>query len=142
MRTELKVFVDADAFVALAREDDANHERANSCLQSLLSRPVIFITSNYVFAESITVISLRKSHGAAVQFIETMRSTESRYLIKRASEEIEEKAVEIFKNQTSKNTSFVDCTNMAFLKELHVDAIFSFDEVYKKNGFKTVEDLI
>ena len=62
MNTPRKVFIDADAFVALAREDDANHKRAASSLQHLIKQSVVFITSNYVFAESVTVISMRMGH--------------------------------------------------------------------------------
>ncbi len=121
MNDALKIFVDADAFVALAREDDTNHKRAIACLQNLIEQSVVFITSNYVFSESITVISMLKSHEAAVQFIEAMQSPESQYLLKRADEALEEKALQIFKEQTSKNTSYVDCTNMAFMRQLHID---------------------
>jgi predicted nucleic acid-binding protein len=142
MNDALKIFVDADAFVALAREDDTNHEKAISLLQSLIKRAVVFITSNYVFSESITVISMLKSHEAAVQFIEAMQSQESQYLLKRVDEAIEEKALQIFKEQTSKNTSYVDCTNMAFMRQLQVDAIFSFDVVYRRNKLTLVSDLL
>jgi predicted nucleic acid-binding protein len=142
MNDVFKIFVDTDAFVALAREDDANHERAIACLQRTVQHPVIFFTSNYVFSESITVISMLNSHEAAVRFIETMQSPESKYLLTRADEALEEKALQIFKEQTSKNTSFVDCTNMAFMKQLGLTAIFSFDRVYRKKGFMLLEDFL
>ena len=142
MNTPRKIFVDADAFVALAREDDTNHKQAVSSLQHLIKQSVVFTTSNYVFAESVTVISMRMGHAAAVRFIEAMQSDESNYLLQRTTDVIDEAAIRIFKEQTSKNTSFVDCTNMAFLKQFHMDAIFSFDGVYKKNGFVLVEDFL
>ena len=59
-----------------------------------------------------------------------------------APKEIEEEAIGVFKAQTSKNTSYVDCTNMVFMKRLDLDAIFSFDEVYRKNGLTLVEVLL
>lgn len=142
MNETFKIFVDTDAFVALARKDDANHERAIACLQRTVQHPVIFFTSNYIFSESITVISMLNSHEAAVRFIETMQSPESTYLLTRADEALEEKALQIFKEQTSKNTSFVDCTNMAFMTQLDITAIFSFDRVYRKKGFVLLEDFL
>ena len=54
----------------------------------------------------------------------------------------EQTAIQIFKAQTSKNTSFVDCTNMAFMQQLNLDAIFSFDKVYRKNKFTLIEELL
>lgn len=136
-----KIFIDSDAFVALAREDDAHHEKAIALLNRLTKESAIIITSNYVFTESITVISMRKSHEAAVEYIRRMKETDSNYTIQQVDADIEALAIEIFKKQTSKNTSFVDCTNMAFLQAMKIDAIFSFDEVYSKNGFALVSDL-
>src|SRR5215213_10721454 len=102
MNTPRKIFVDADAFVALAREDDANHERAVSSLRRLIKQPIVFITSNYVFAESVTVISMHMGHAAAVRFIEAMQSDESNYLLQRTTDVIDRAAIQIFKEQTSK----------------------------------------
>lgn len=135
------IFVDADAFIALAKKTDANHEKATALLGQLIQDPGIQITSNYVFAEAITVISQRVGHQAAIEYIENLK-TNNFFFIERIDEELEEAAIEIFKKQTSKNTSFVDCANMALFKKLNVDAVFSFDQVYKKNGFTLLEDLL
>ena len=142
MKDALKIFVDSDAFVALTIETDANHEKALSLLQSLQEKPVVFLTSNYVFSESITVISMRSSHKVAVAYIDQMQSLESPFQIKRTDADEDEEAIKVFKEQTSKNTSYVDCTNMVFMEWLDLDAIFSFDEVYRKKGFTLVKDFI
>lgn len=133
------ILVDSDAFVALAKEDDTNHLKAVKQLENLIDKQANFITSNYVFLETVTVISIRISHTSAIDFIKRIKSTQNPFSIKRIDEELEEKAIEIFKSQTSKNTSFVDCTNIALCRELKMDAIFSFDKVYGKNGLPTVE---
>lgn len=65
------------------------------------------LTSNYVFAESVTVISMRTGHGAAINFIERMQSPDSTVVIERATEELADHAIGIFGEQTSKNTSFI-----------------------------------
>ena len=71
-----------------------------------------------------------------------MTTAHSPFLIKQADEALEEKAIQTFKEQTSKNTSYVDCTNIAFMRGLHLDAIFSFDGVYRTNKLMLVEDLL
>jgi len=93
MNAPRKIFVDADAFIALARKDGANHERAVSSLRQLIKQPTVFITSNYVFAESVTVISMHMGHAAAVRFIEAMQSDESIYLLQRTTDAIDEAAM-------------------------------------------------
>ncbi len=136
------IFVDTDAFVGFVRQDDPHHEQVQQLFAQLKDQPVMFITSNYVFAESVTVISQRASHALAVAFIRTLQSPHSPYEIKRTDDTIEAGAIELFKQQTSKNTSFVDCTNMAFLRQLHIPTIFSFDQTYKTNGFPLLEDFL
>jgi uncharacterized protein len=136
------VFVDADAFVAIAREDDTNHERALSLLSALSAKSLQFVTSNYVFSESVTVISQRVNHQAATAFINQIKAPESPFQVYYVDEAIEDMAVVIFRGQTSKNVSFVDCTNMALVERHEIDYIFSFDKVYRHNRLRTIEDLV
>lgn len=136
------IFVDADAFIAFTKEDDSNHKLAQNIFEKLQDTEITFITSNFVFAEVVTVLSQRVSHKAAVIFINNIKSSDNIFQIERINENTEEAAIHIFIKQTSKNVSFVDCLNIALIKEKHMDGIFSFDSIYKKNGFKIVEDLI
>ncbi len=107
-----QVFVDSDAFVALIKEDDDNHEKAKGILKALLEDyDTTFITSNYVFSEVATVVSQKVGHREALEFIDTITSPEYYIEMKRVSQELERQAIEIFRRQTSKNVSFVDCTN-------------------------------
>lgn len=142
MNKQLAIFVDADAFVATVKESDTTHKKALKLLDILIQQSAMLITSNYVISETITVISQRVGHVEAVIYIEQMQSGNNLFLINRVDEEIEEEAIEIFKKQTSKNTSFVDCVNMAFMRQHNIDVIFSFDQIYRKNGFKLVKDLV
>jgi predicted nucleic acid-binding protein len=142
MNEALKVFVDSDAFVALTVETDANHEKAVSLLRQLNKKQVTFLTSDYVFSESITVISMKSNHARAFEFIEKMLYFESPFQIKRADPTDEEEAIKVFKAQISKNTSYVDCTNMVSMSLRKLDAIFSFDHAYITNGFTTVQELL
>lgn len=141
MPKSLTIFVDSDAFVAFVKQDDSNHKKARRIFESLQAKSLTFVTSNYVFSEVITVISQRVDHKTAVAFIDNMRSEDSDFLIERISETVEEKALQLFREQTSKNISFVDCTNIALILEKHMDAIFSFDNAYKKNGILGIESL-
>ncbi len=140
MNDYLSIFVDSDAFVALAVEKDSSHRKALKILSGLSQRYVIFTTSNYVFSETVTVISQKAGHDEAISFIRKIQSGDG-YTIKWIDQVIEFLAIEIFSKQTSKNVSFVDCTNMAIVKHDNLDAIFSFDEIYKKNGFKLANSI-
>lgn len=131
----LDVLIDADAFVALIKKNDSNHKRAEKISDFLTKKGSSFYTTNFVFSETITVLSQRIDHQTAINFIDDFKNLKEVNLI-RVNEEIEEMAIKIFKSQTSKNVSFVDCLNMAVLKKYNWDTIFSFDKIYRRNGFK------
>ena len=141
MSNPLTIFVDADAFVAFTKNDDSNHERAKQIFLKLQYLPVTFITSNYIFAEVATVLSQKVNHATAVAFINSIKSDDNVFQVERINEKTEEAATQIFIGQTSKNISFVDCTNIALIKEKHINGILSFDAIYKKNGLKIADEL-
>lgn len=142
MSKPLTILVDSDAFVALTKKDDSNHEKAKRIFQVLHDKPVTFLTSNYVFSEVCTVLSQRVGHQMAVAFIDSMKSEDSVFVIEYITEDLETEAISIFKEQTSKNVSFVDCTNIAVIRKEAMDGIFSFDKSYGKNGVQLVENLL
>ncbi|MDO8498045.1 MAG: PIN domain-containing protein [bacterium] len=130
------VFIDSDAFIGLIKEDDAHYSQTQRSFSRLYKEKYEYITSNYVFSEVITVLSLRVGREGAIKFIDTIKTPLSEYRVVWINEEIEEKAIEIYKKQTSKNVSFVDCTNMALMELHNIPLIFSFDRIYRKNGYK------
>lgn len=134
------VFVDADVFIAISRSDDSNHKKALKILHRLKEMPVLFITSNYVFSEVVTVLSIRMGRHAALAFIKKIKSPTSIYGVNWVTEEIEALAIEKYKQQKSKNVSFVDCTNMAIVDFHRLDYIFSFDSLYKRNGYQLLTE--
>lgn len=129
-----KLFVDADAFVALRYNKDPNHINALASASQALRAGLIFITSDPAFGEAITVISQNVGILKATSFAEDTLNDEFEIIEVDAS--LRRKALDFFKKQTSKNSRFTDCINMAIMREQNVNTIFSFDEHYKKNGFK------
>lgn len=137
------ILVDADGFVAIVKEDDTNHQKARQYYAHIDTLSVNLITTNYVIAEAITVISQRLSHEVAVNFIDTVTAEPSPITILDIDNTfVLKKAIPLFKGQKSKNVSFVDCINMAVLREHDCLCIFSFDAAYKTNGFTLIEDYL
>lgn len=130
------VLIDADAFVALIKKNDNNHLKAREIKRLLTEENSNFYITNFVFSEIATVLSQRLNHKASVKFIDDLENENSNINVIKINEDINKLAIKIFKNQTSKNVSFVDCLNMAVMKKYRWGTIFSFDKTYKKNGFK------
>ncbi len=131
------IFVDSDAFIALARKDDANHQKALAKL-SILEGNYSFMTSNYVFSEVVTVLSLRISRKAALAFIKELKSPKNQYNFIWIDAHLESLGIKKYQEQTTKNVSLTDCINMACLDEHKIKSIFSFDAIYRKNGYRVL----
>ena len=138
----LDILLDADALIALAKQDDSNHQRAVTINEKLQSRGVAYRLSPFTVAEAATVLSYKVSHQAAKEFLKQIRHLDI------PTFDLKEKHLELadswFNKQHKKGISYFDCFNMALLERYksQIEAIFSFDSVYKKNGFKITEDLV
>lgn len=135
------VLVDADALVALAKRDDSNHKIAVAVNQKLQAKGVSYILSPFTIAEATTVLSYKVSHQAAKKFLEEIRKINLTEFDFR--KECLELADKWFKQQSKNSISYFDCYNMALMERYQnqLVAIFSFDWIYPKNGFKTAQDL-
>ena len=137
------ILVDSDSFIALVKEDDDNHQKAKEYFAQLDELPVMLVTTKYVFAEVATVLSQRVSHAVSIQFVDTLLAEpQAIKFIDAHSDSIFDSAVDFFKKQSSKNVSFVDCTNMAVMQNFNIRYIFSFDKTYKTNNFMYAEDYV
>lgn len=129
-----KLLVDADAFVAINDENDPSHNKAKEFVSDIADENYELITSDPAFGEAITVISQHASLQRAIDFAEDILA--SGIEIVEVDAKLRRAALDIFKKQTSKNSRFTDCINMAIMEEKKLNTIFSFDVQYKKNKFK------
>ena len=134
MKDANTILIDADAFVALNYLNDSSHARAVILSQELKDLNISLITSDPAFGEAITVISQRGGLNLAIAFAEDILSGDIEIIEVDAA--LRRQALDIFKKQTSKNSRFTDCVNMAIMEERGLTTIFSFDIQYKKNKFK------
>lgn len=137
----MDILLDADALIALAKQDDSNHEKAVNINDELQRRGVSYVLSPFTIAEAATVLSYKVSHQAAKKFLKQIRELDI------PSFDLNEEQIKLadywFNNQSKKGISYFDCFNMALLERYkkQIEAIFSFDSIYKKNGFKVTEDI-
>lgn len=133
-----EVLFDADALVALVNKDDSNHEKALKINQKLQKIGVFRYVSPFTIFETLTVLSHKIPHPIAKDFLKEVRKRDYFSLLC-LDEKNATLADKWFLKQTTTGISYFDCYNMALLERYknQIDGIFSFDEIYKKNGFKT-----
>ena len=87
-------------------------------------------------------MSKRAGKSIASAFIKAMKEETSTIEWIWVDRALERTAIDVFEEQTLKNVSFVDCTNIALARREGVDAVFSFDAVYRKNNIRIAEDFL
>lgn len=139
-KVTLDILVDADALVALAKEDDANHQRALKENNHLKKEKANYHISPFTIPEATTVMSYKVGQEKAKKLHKKIRSKSLfRYDF---NQKVRQKADKIFLNQNNNGTSYFDCVNMALLNVYDLDGIFSFDQVYPKNNFSLTKEIV
>lgn len=122
------VFADTSALVSLFNPDDSNHARAKLLARKVKSK--FFLISDYIFAETVTILSQKVGKEKSIDAGELMKT---RFKQIRINEDEAEIAWDIFKKQKSKNVSFFDCTTIALFQKGVFDKLFTFDADFQKN---------
>jgi len=135
------VVADADALIALSFDEDPHHKKAVSIVASLTEEGVTIIFPVTVFPEAITTLK-RSINQPEKAHLLNKKLQQGEFHIEYISEEIIIRASQIFGTAVSKKNTFFDAIVAASAEKLEADAIFSFDDWYKKLGFKLVGDLV
>lgn len=132
------IFIDTSVLVAFIVGKDANHEKAVSLMQEIVSgKHGPAITSEYVFDETVTVVLVRsKSMDSAVKTGDLIK--ESMPVLDVSSHTFEASWTK-FKNQKNTMFSFTDCTILELVESNHIDKLATFDKEFESVGsFKVV----
>ena len=135
----MKILVDADVLVGAFSLRDPHYKVATAWLKKLNRKKAEVWVINLVIQEVATVLSHTLGQGPAVEFLERVETLSLEKIM--VGENLEARAWEIFKRQTKKGTSFVDCTNMAAVEYYKLDGILSFDALYPKELVNWVKEI-
>jgi len=132
-----RVFVDTWAWYALADIADADHTLAKLLNEQLLDQGYTFVTTNFVLAETVTLIRYHLHHQAAVQFWKTLHILIDAELVQlvRVTESHEDTAWTIFERYADQKFSYTDCTSFAVMRDLGLEQVFTGDQHFATMGF-------
>lgn len=131
----MRLFVDTSAWYALNDRDDQYREQAVGKFAQIKSERIELITSDYIFDESVTLISSRVGHHTAIAFGDSILKSSSASMVT-ISDEIRAAAFELFKKYADKHLSFTDCTSFVLMKRLKLKTAFTFDRHFQQVGFE------
>lgn len=127
-----RLFVDTSGWFSLADEADSNFSLA---VRFFKANTLPLVTTNYIFSETITLMTHRLGHKQAIEFGDRLLSSGS-ILFYKAKEEDEFRAWEYFKKHSDKKYSYTDCVSFVVMKKLEIKEAFSFDKHFSQAGFK------
>lgn len=135
-----KIFVDTWAWYALADTADTDHILAQLANEQLLADNYTFVTTNFVLAETLTLIRYKLHHTAAVQFRHMLQQLIQAGLVElvRVDEAHEATAWEIFCQYVDQKFSYTDCTSFAVMRDLKLTQAFTGDHHFSILGFTLV----
>ena len=128
------VFMDSAGFLALWDAGDEHHEDAVRLQNELVSKRRRFLTTDYVVDETVTLLLVRHSHAAAVDFLEAIERSEALYLEWIGAVRFQA-ASTCFRKHADKEWSFTDCVSFAIMRELQIREAFTTDHHFKQAGF-------
>ena len=128
------VFMDSAGFLALWDGADEHHESALRLQADLVRKRRRFMTTEYVVDEIVTLLLVRHSHEAAVDFLDTIERSESLRLEWIGPDRFRA-AASLFRKHSDKEWSFTDCVSFATMNELRIREAFTTDHHFKQAGF-------
>ena len=128
------VFMDSAGFLALWDASDEHHGAAVSLLQEFRRKRRRFVTSEYIVDESATLLLIRHSHKAAVDFLDTVEKSQALWLEWVGPERFFAGAA-LFRRRADREWSFTDCVSFTLMRELRIRDAFTTDKHFKQAGF-------
>lgn len=132
---------DADSIIALVNEDDASHARAVAISQKLTDLNAKVLTPVTAVIESITALKRVIDRPDLAKVIVEACTSGNIPTIEVPADILPEAIIFFNPNGSKKDTMF-DAVVAAMAKRYQANAIFSFDQGYKKTGIPLVAEFL
>ena len=130
------VFVDTGALYALADSLDPGHAAA---AQYYRDCELPLLTTDFIVAETMSLMTKRLSKRTAVAFGEALRAS-SRLRIEEVTTDVREAAWKLFSTRLDKDYDLIDCISFSVMESLSIQEAFGFDRHFAQYGFRLVPD--
>lgn len=131
-----RIFVDSAAYYALTDTHDGNHALAVATAQQLVRDGADLYTTNFVVAETHTLILNRLGRDVAERVLDRVHASSTR--IVRVTERDETRAREIIHQSQDKEYSLVDAISFAVMERLHIRRAWTYDHHFSQFGWAHV----
>lgn len=131
------MFVDTAGWTAAADKSDKQHDEVCLLRDAWLKSGGVFVTTDYVIDETLTLLRMRISLTAAEAWWAQIEGS-SRVRIEWMHADRIERARALFFRDQDKSFSFTDCTSFVVMKELRLLKALTLDGHFRQAGFEVV----
>lgn len=130
-----RVFADTSFLVSYYNEHDNNHNNARTITKSLEGENILWVISDYIFDEFLTVLLVRRNKQFAIEIGQAILDDPNIGVIK-IEKDIFNKAWKLFRRNKNQAWSFTDSTSYIIIKKLKITEAVSFDKHFREFGVK------
>jgi predicted nucleic acid-binding protein len=127
-----RIFIDTSAFYALADKKEPLHRKARNFLEG---NTLPLVTTNYVFAETLSLLTKRLGKKTAIAFGNGIWESAIINLVF-FPEEYQSPTWDLFCSKKDKEWDFIDCSCFVFMEKMGIIEAFSFDKHFSQAGFE------
>ena len=128
----MNIYIDTAAFLATLNINDRYHPSARITWDEILASASTLFSSNYVILETTALLQHRFG-------IEAVRLFESDIIpvleIAWVDKDIHMQAMSALLVANRRNLSLVDCTSFEIMRQIGIEAAFTFDPHFSEQGF-------
>jgi len=128
------MFADTAGWMACADAADPAHRTAVTARDAWLENGGLFVTTDYIVDETLTLLRIRLGLAAAEAWWKQVDSS-SRIRWEGISPTRAEKARGLFFRYRDKDFSFTDCTSFVVMRELRLREALTTDHHFAQMGF-------
>lgn len=132
-----RVFVDTAGWMMLADAADPLHERATRFRDEWLEQRGLFVSSDYVLDETLTLLRMRLGLDAAEAWWDRVQGS-TRLVWEPIDSSRAQKALSWFFRWRDKTFSFTDCTSFVLMRERRLRSALTSDKHFVQAGFEVV----
>lgn len=127
-------FIDSSAFFALADQSSKSGEKIKSFL---LENQLSLLTTNFILAETISLITKRIGKHEALKTGEKILSSHTIGL-SYVDEASQKEAWNMFKHYKDKDFDLIDATSFVFCRKQKIKEVITLDYHFAQMGFKVI----
>jgi predicted nucleic acid-binding protein len=131
------VFVDASAYVAALRSDDAHHQEAMTLLAGLNAQGSRLVTTTFVVAETHALLLRYLGGPAARRFLQNLDASRVTTIVHPLSDDIIAAKTLLYR-YTDKDFSLADAVSFVVIARLGLTASLTFDGHFRQYGLRVL----